>query len=147
MAKAFQFAFLLELATDKREEAARLISVAINRMQQVRERLAQVEQYREEYRLRLTDTASRGMRIHQWNDFQLFLAKLDLAVDQQQLELRRSEAQVEAAKQAWREREQEVKAYETLQDRHAERETLREAKREQGMSDEWASNIHRRGNN
>lgn len=145
MAKPFQFAFLLELAIDKREEAARLISVAINRMQQVRERCEQIEQYRAEYRQRLTDTASRGMRIHQWNDFQLFLAKLDVAVEQQAQELVRAEAQVEAAKQTWREREQDVKAYELLQARHEEREGQREARREQSMADEWASNMHRRG--
>ncbi|MGQ5523718.1 flagellar export protein FliJ [Chitinimonas sp. PSY-7] len=145
MSKPFQFAFLLELAIDKREEAARLISVALNRQQQMRERLAQIEQYREEYRLRLTETGSRGMRIHQWTDFQLFLAKLDTAVEQQIVELQRSDVQVETAKQAWREREKEVKAFETLHDRHTARETRRENKWEQGLSDESASNIYRRG--
>ncbi|PHV13092.1 flagellar export protein FliJ [Chitinimonas sp. BJB300] len=145
MAKPFQFAFLLALAIEKREEAARLISVALSRQQQMQERLNQVEQYREEYRLRLTDTATRGMRVHQWNDFQLFLAKLDTAVEQQVMELQRSDAQVEAAKQAWLEREKEVKAFETLHERHNAREGRREGKREQNLSDESASNIHRRG--
>ncbi|GLR14540.1 MULTISPECIES: flagellar export protein FliJ [Chitinimonas] len=144
MAKAFQFAFLLELAIDKREDAARAISAALQRLEQARARRAQIEQYREEYRTRLTDTASRGMRIHQWNDFQLFLAKLDTAVEQQLAEEARCEAQLEARKQAWQACEREVKAYETLQDRHQSRETQREAKQDQKLTDEWASILQRR---
>ena len=146
MSKPFQFAFLLELAIDKREEAARLISVALNRQQLMRERLVQIEQYREEYRVRLTETGSRGMHIHQWNDFQLFLAKLDTAVEQQIVELQRSDVQVENAMQHWREREKEVKAFETLLDRHNAREIRRENRWEQGASDESATNVYRRGN-
>lgn len=147
MAKAFQFAFLLQLAEDKREEAARAISVAVQRLEQSKQRLTQIEQYRLEYRARLTDTASRGMRIHQWNDFHLFLAKLDSAVDQQVLDRERCEAQVEASKQAWLVCEKEVKAYEMLRARHNERENLKEAKREQKLSDEWASISQRRRDN
>lgn len=144
MAKAFQFAFLLELAVDKREDAARAISAALGRLQQSRERLAQIEQYRAEYRQRLTDSASRGMRMHQWHDFQLFLAKLDGAVEAQANDVRRCEAVLEQTKQAWQECEKEVKAYETLEVRHHERQGRIEAKREQKQSDEWAANLHRR---
>ncbi|GAB3265019.1 flagellar export protein FliJ [Chitinimonas naiadis] len=144
MAKAFQFAFLLELAEDKREEAARAISAAIQRLEQSKLRLTQIEQYRQEYRSRLTDTASRGMRIHQWNDFQLFLTKLDAAVEQQAVDKLRCESQVEATKQAWLVCEKEVKAYEMLRSRHTERENVKEAKRDQKMSDEWASISQRR---
>ncbi|WP_179958231.1 flagellar export protein FliJ [Chitinimonas arctica] len=144
MAKAFQFDFLLKLAIDKREDAARAISAALHKLEQARERARQIDQYREEYRRRLGDTASRGMRMQQWNDFQLFLAKLDQAVEQQAHEQVRCETLLETRKQAWLECEREVKAYETLQDRHEAREGQREAKLEQKQTDEWAAILQRR---
>lgn len=144
MAKAFQFQFLLKMAEDKREDAARQISLAIQKMELARDRQQQIEQYREEYRQRLANTAAKGMKIYQWHDFQLFLGKLDTAVEQQTLEHRRSVAWLENCKQAWLRCEQEVKAYETLRDRHDQRENLRAAKADQRQTDEWASILHQR---
>jgi len=145
MAKPFQFEFLLHLAVDKREEAAQGIGVAANRLAQARDRQAQVEAYREEYRVRLTDTGMRGIRVFQWNDFQMFLGRLDTAVEQQVAEVTRCEQALEMAKAAWLDCEREVKAYETLRERHMDRESKREARFDQKLSDEWASNLqHKR---
>ena len=145
MAKPFQFEFLLHLAVDKREEAAQGIGLAANRLHQARDRQTQVEAYREEYRTRLTRTGMQGMRVYQWNDFQMFLGRLDTAVEQQMAEVVRCEQALEMAKAAWLEREREVKAYETLRERHLEREVKRENRIDQKLSDEWASNLqHKR---
>jgi flagellar FliJ protein len=145
MAKAFQFEFLLHRAIDKRELAAQGIGDATQRLQQAQARQQQIETFRAEYRVRLTDTASRGMRVHQWNDFQLFLAKLDAAVDQQIQEVLKHALLLEQAKQLWRECEKEVKAYEALRERHEARQAAVAVRTEQRQSDEWAANLARRG--
>ncbi|MBV8464901.1 MAG: flagellar export protein FliJ [Burkholderiales bacterium] len=143
MTKRFQFAFLLQRAVDQRNEAALAIGAAVERLRQARDRHGQIEQYRAEYRVRLETNGRQGMAIHQWTDYQLFLTKLNTAVDQQFHEIRRCENLLEQAKAVWMEREKEVKAFETLQERHEEREQKRESRIEQKMSDEWAANLHR----
>ncbi|WP_269532392.1 flagellar export protein FliJ [Chitinimonas sp. BJYL2] len=145
MAKPFQFSFLLDLAADKRDAAATALSEAVQRLMQSRDRLAQIEQYRAEYRLRFSNSAGQGMPAHQWQDFHAFLTKLDGAVEQQARDIQRCEGVVEQRRLAWLETEKEVKAYETLQTRHVQRENHREAKREQKLTDDWVSNAaHRR---
>lgn len=143
MVKRFQFAFLLQRAVDQRDEAALAIGAAVERLRLARERHVQIEQYRAEYRVRLETNGRQGMAIHQWTDYQQFLAKLNTAVEQQFHEIKRCENLLEHAKSVWVEREKEVKAFETLQERHEEREQKREARVEQKMSDEWAANLHR----
>jgi flagellar FliJ protein len=143
MAKVFQFEFLLKRAIDHRDEAALTIGAAVSRLQQSRDRHAQVTQYRAEYHAKLEVSGRQGMSIHQWNDFQLFLAKLNTAVEQQAYDVKHCESLLDAAKAAWMICEREVKAYEALRDRHDEREMIRESKQDQKMSDEWAANMYR----
>jgi flagellar FliJ protein len=144
VAKAFQFDFLLRRAQDKREQAALSIGEATQQLQRAQERHVQISQYREEYRDRLAEMSTRGMRVHQWNDFQLFLGKLDAAIDQHQLEVLRCHALLERAKGAWLECEREVKAYEALRKRHDARVALVEARLEQRLGDEWVATRQQR---
>ncbi|MFC4161693.1 flagellar export protein FliJ [Chitinimonas lacunae] len=139
MARRFQFDFLLKLAADRRETAARHMQEAAQRLAGARERQQQIDGFREEYRRRFTDSGQRGINMTQYRDFQLFLAKLDTAVEQQSEEVARCEARMEQARQAFLEQERSVKAFEALETRHQHQEVMREAKREQKLSDEWAS--------
>lgn len=139
MSRRFQFDFLLKLAADRRETAARQMQEAAQRLNGARDRQEQIEGFREEYRRRLTDTAQRGINMTQYRDFQLFLAKLDTAVEQQIQEVGRCESRMEQARQEFLEQERSVKAFEALETRHQQQEVVREAKREQKLSDEWAS--------
>ncbi|WP_374349768.1 flagellar export protein FliJ [Chitinimonas sp.] len=144
MARAFQFDFLLQRAIDRREAAALAIGNASLRVQAAREQLAQIEAYRDEYRLRLNTNAGRGMHMHQWNDFQLFLAKLAGAIEQQMAEVERQLAALESARQFWSECVKEVKAFEALQQRHDFREAQADNRLAQRQSDEWSANMVRR---
>lgn len=139
MAKPFQFTLLLQLAIDKREEAVITMRNARQRLSNAQRQLEEIETYRAEYRGRLADSGRQGIRMQQWNDFRLFLARLDGAVEQMHGEIHRCEQAVEATRLAWVACEKEVKAFETLQSRHHEREALRETKLEQRRSDEWVS--------
>lgn len=140
MAKPFQFTFLLELAIDKRDTAASAMRDARVRLEGAIHKQQEIENYRNEYRERHAESGRHGVSIHQWQDFRLFLGKLDMAVEQMQGEILRCEQGLEVARQAWLACEKDVKAFETLQVRHEQREMQRENKREQAGSDEWVSN-------
>jgi len=142
MAKPFQFTFLLELAIDKRDDAAGRMRDARQMLENARQKQTEIENYRNEYRARLANNAGQGMAIYQWNDYRQFIARLDLAVEQMNGEITRCELVVENTRLAWLVCEKEVKAFETLQLRHNEREAHRENKREQSRSDEWVSNAY-----
>ncbi len=139
MAQPFQFALLLQLARDKREEAVRQMQWAQQHLDQGLQQQQEIGRYREEYRARLATNSQQGILIQQWNDFQLFLARLDAAVEQMREEVLRRESGFLAAKQCWFECEKEVKAFETLAIRHQEQVLRREGRREQQLSDEWVN--------
>ncbi|KAF0814441.1 Flagellar FliJ protein [Andreprevotia sp. IGB-42] len=136
---AFRFAFLLDLARESREDAARDMQAAQAAWQSAQGKLEQVNVYRQEYRARLAQGAEGGMTMIQWRDFQLFLAKLDQAADNQSREVQRLHGEYERLKQVWFDCEKKVKAFEALEHRHLTAEQLKELKREQNLLDEFNS--------
>jgi flagellar FliJ protein len=133
----FRFAFLLELAIDAREDAARLMQASQAGWLGARGKLEQVDQYRVEYRARLLNNGQSGMGISQWRDFQLFLAKLDDVAKAQQQEIDRLLRIYEGHRDNWLECEKKVKAFEALKKRHLATEMQKELRNEQRMSDEF----------
>lgn len=144
MPKPFKFTFLLNLALERREESERAISQAMQGLARAKDRLSQIEQYRQEYRQRLNTSGEGGLSMHRFNDFRQFLSKLDQATEQQSADVARHEAMLDKCKADWMECSREVKAYETLAKRHQEREDKTANRLEQKQSDEWVSNMHRR---
>ncbi|WP_288842299.1 flagellar export protein FliJ [uncultured Deefgea sp.] len=139
----FRFAFLLQLAIDQREDAARLMQAAQAAWLLARNKLEQVDGFRHEYRARLANSAQTGMSIGQWRDYQLFLAKLDGAADQQIFEVERLALEYERHKNDWQSCERKVKAFEALRDRHNQAELRKEGQQEQKLLDEFNSRLGR----
>jgi flagellar FliJ protein len=139
MTQAFRFAFLLERAREQREAAAAEMGEARARRDAGRDKLGQLEAFRNEYRQRLTHSGMQGIAAHQWQDFRLFITRIDQAVAQQQIEVARLEARFQQALIAWQHCEREVKAFEALQTRHEAEVRQREAKAEQRINDEAAA--------
>jgi flagellar protein FliJ len=133
----FRFAFLLELAIDAREDAARLMQASQALWLSAQGKLDQIDQYRVEYRARLLNNGQGGMGISQWRDFQLFLAKLDDVALSQQQEINRLLAVYESQRDAWLECEKKVKAFEALKKRHLNAEMQKELRNEQRINDEF----------
>ncbi|UXY14588.1 flagellar export protein FliJ [Chitiniphilus purpureus] len=140
----FRFHFLLQLAQDEREEAARAMQAAQAAVQSAKHKLEQVETFRDEYRGRLMASGQGGMTVVQWRDYQQFLAKLDAAASAQQAEIVRLEALYLQHKEVWLACEKKVKAFEALKVRHEQDELRRESKREQKLIDEFNSRPRQR---
>lgn len=135
----FRFDFLLQLALDEREDATKKLQSAQADWLNARTKLEQIESYRREYRNRLAANGHGGMTVAQWRDFQLFLAKLDSAADQQAQQVTNSEAHYQQALLAWQECERKVKGFESLKDRHQQLELRKDGAREQKLLDEFNS--------
>ncbi|MDW5416487.1 MULTISPECIES: flagellar export protein FliJ [unclassified Iodobacter] len=133
----FRFAFLLELAMDAREDAARRMQASQALWLSAQGKLDQIDQYRVEYRAKLLNNGQGGMGISQWRDFQLFLAKLDDVALSQQQDINRLLAIYESQRDAWLECEKKVKAFEALKKRHLSVEMQKELRNEQRINDEF----------
>lgn len=142
MAK-FQFTQLLELARQDEEKAARAMQDAQKRLAQSQQQLSTLGQYRQDYLDRLSHTQSQGISIAQLKDYQLFMGKLDTAMQQQEKEVQRCDQLVAATRQQWMDKRSRVQAFEALEVRHHATELKKELKQEQKLSDEFASRASR----
>ena len=137
----FPFSRLLDMAKDDEEKAARAMQEARQRLSQSEQQLSMLQQYRQDYQDRLQNNQQQGMSVNQWRDYQLFMSKLDVAIEQQQNDITRCQQLVAASQQAWMQKRQKVQAFDTLQVRHQQAELKKESKQEQKLIDEFAGRV------
>lgn len=139
MARAFSLQILLDHSTHRLEAAERLLRMLGRKEEAARRRLEDIRGYKREYLQRLAGAGERGMDIHLLRDFHAFLLKVDQAISHQEEEVERAHAHWQAAHEKWLEQRRQVKAYETLAERHRREVNRKEEKREQRVTDEAAS--------
>lgn len=139
MAKPFSLQPLLEIMQERTDEATRKLGQLIAAEQDARSRLQLLEQYREEYNQRFRESQQGGLTPLAWRNFQEFMARIDLAISQQQNIVANSARNTQQGQAAWQEQNQRLKAIDTLADRHQNAERWREGKKEQKQMDEFAA--------
>lgn len=143
MAK-FPLQTLLEVTQKRYDDAERRFQQANALVDTERQKLQVIENYRQEYQQKLLAAQQSGLGVTQWKDFQVFIAKLDAAIEQQQQAVDRAIQFVHSARQQWEEQRKKLKGFETLSERHDKTEQLKESRREQKQSDEFASKLIKR---
>jgi len=138
----FRLKPLLEHARHRLDAAERLLRMLRRRMDAASLRLQELVQYRQDYRQRYTGSGASGMDIHLLRDYQLFMLKLETAIQQQEGEVARCEAGWQAGHEKWLDQHKKVRAYEILEVRHRASENRRLDKSEQRQSDEANSQRH-----
>ena len=142
--KRFHLQPLIDLATDKSQAAAQELARFKQIWQDAENKLAQLKIFLDEYNQRLQQQSQVGFSISQLRDFQAFILKLELAIRAQAEEVERCRQRWLIAQEEWQAREREVKAYETLRQRHDDAERRTEERLDQRLQDEFARNLHRR---
>lgn len=90
-------------------------------------RLEQLVQFKADYERTLTAKGSEGMDARQFQDYRLFLSRLNEAIAQQTLEIQGSEASLSAVRDDWVSKSQRNQALDQLvEDRHRQRVRARE---------------------
>ncbi len=130
---------LRELAQTAAEQAAIQLAQVRQSHQQMEQQLNMLIGYQDEYRVRLNQTLNvGGMSSASWQNYQQFLKTLELTIEQHKQQLRHWQAQLDLATEHWREKQQRLNAFETLEQR-AEDSRKRQLDRiEQKQMDEYA---------
>lgn len=144
MAKPFHLQPLIDLAEDKSQAAAQELARLKQAWQDAETKLVQLKAFLDEYNQRRHQQAQVGFSISQLRDFQAFILKLELAIRAQAEEVERCRQRWVKGQEEWQAREREVKAYQTLRQRHEEAERRSEERMDQRLQDEFARNLHRR---
>jgi flagellar FliJ protein len=139
MTQPFSLQPLLELMQTRTDEATRQLGQLIAAEQNQRSRLQMLEQYREEYAQRLREATLQGVTRMILRNYQDFLARIDEAVDQQKAAVENSERSTQAGKEHWQAQNKQLKAIDTLSQRHDARERYRENKQDQKLQDEFST--------
>jgi len=139
MDKTFRLQSLLDLSNMRLDEATRLLGKLIAGEQEASQRLVLLTQYRDEYQTRFIAAAGNGLGPDAWRNYQLFLGRLDQAIDQARAMVEASRQRTAAGQQHWRDQRGKVKAFDTLAQRHQVRVAYAEARSEQKQSDEHAA--------
>ncbi len=139
MPQTFSLQPLLDLMQTRTDEATRTLGKLIAAEQSQRSRLQMLEQYREEYAQRLRDAVAQGITRLVMLNYQDFLARIDEAIEQQRLAVQDSERNTKAGQVHWQSQNKQLKAIDTLSQRHDARERYRENKIEQKLQDEFST--------
>ena len=99
-------------------------------------------QYREDYRNRFRSSMNEDVHSAGWKNFQQFLEKLDQAIDQQRSAVLACQQAVHKGQRDWQSRQKQVKAYDTLEQRHDAVQMQRLKKLDQRLMDDFAARGH-----
>lgn len=136
MNKPFRLQSLLDLSNLRLDEATRVLGKLIAGEQEASQQLALLLQYRDEYRLRFLEAAGEGLAPDAWRNYQHFLGRLDVAIEQARSMVNASKQRTAAGQKNWLDQRGKVKAFDTLALRHQARVEYAEARHAQKQSDE-----------
>lgn len=144
MPKTFPLKPLLDLSVTRLDEATRRLGELIASENEGCRKLELLQNYRNEYQTRFEDAAREGIGPEAWRNFVAFIARIDEAIDSQAHQVDRCKNLTTEGKQVWMNERNRVKAFDTLQTRHAQREAHAYSKQEQRQLDEHTANRHQR---
>lgn len=139
MARTFSLQPLLDLMQSRTDEATRKLGQLLAAEQNQRSRLQMLEQYREEYAKRMSEAVRNGLTPAALLNFQNFIFRIDEAIVQQRVVVANSEKSTRQGQQHWQEQNKQLKAIDTLSQRHELRERYRENRSDQKLQDEFAA--------
>jgi flagellar protein FliJ len=137
-----QITHLIEMATADRDGTAKHLGVCVRQMDESMQRLELLQRYRTDYAARFE---GRSFSIEALGNLNRFVAKLDVAIGEQQKDVEIRQRVAAHAQGALIEAEKRVQSYKTLAQRRLAAHNKREAKREQKQMDDFAARIAQSG--
>jgi len=130
---------LIDLANKETDEAAKLLGAALSAGEEADQKLDLLMQYRDDYAARCQSNLTTGISTTQFNNFQVFMQKLDHAITGQQKVVSDAKQRVAQARAAWQACEQKKMSFVTLADRANQESARRELWLDQKQNDEHAA--------
>jgi len=139
MATASALNTLIELAQKETDDAAKRLGEALRSIEEAEQKLDLLLQYRNDYALRCQSNLSNGISATHFNNFQMFMHKLDRAIAGQQAVVSDARFCSEQTRSNWQSCEQKKMSFVTLENRAKKENTRRELQRDQKQNDEHAA--------
>jgi len=130
---------LAEFEKEKEQREARFYQQAQLNVNQQKQKLSSLEQYRVDYIKGIQQTGQSGVTATYYQQHLSFVGKLDKACEQQMHIIRQAKVAADQRKQMWLKQQQKVKAVTLLLDKKRIAKEQKEAKAEQAMMDEFAT--------
>ncbi len=134
---------LVLLAERETDHAAELLGKAIAQRTDAQQRLAMLQQLREEYSARLQRHQHDGLSFAAYRNFQMFMEKIDRAIEGQQAIEAGACRRADDAQQHWQSTKREGRTWEVLVERAGRSQAQRDAKQERKLMDEFAARAGR----
>lgn len=129
---------LCGLAQKDLDKAAIQLGDVRRAQKQADEQLVMLLNYQDDYRKTLNDTMASGIASTRWHNYHQFIETLERAIDQHRQQLNHWNGRLDTALRLWREKQQRLHAYETLQARAVANDLLVENRLDQKRMDEFA---------
>ncbi len=139
MASLSALTTLVELAPRDAEDAAKKLGACVRQREEATQKLALLTQYRDDYAARGQADMASGIGAAQFNNFRVFMGKLDQAITGQRQVVDDFARRADQARVVWMACEQKKLSYSTLGERAAHQLLQRENKRDQKTNDEFAA--------
>lgn len=139
MANADPLLLVLKLANDAEEQAALLLKSAQLECQKRLNQLSALNNYRLEYMKQMQSQQGQAISASHYHQFHRFIRQIDDAITQQNRVVADGETQKGYRQQHWLEKQKKRKAVELLLASKEKKRQVVEQKREQKMTDEFAS--------
>ena len=136
MAKSKRIEPIANLARNSERQAAKALGDALQHLNAQLAQLDQLRDYKVDYLQRLSASGSMGMNGKKLNEYHEFIAKLSLAIEQQEQVVKQARQLLEEKKHFWFARRGRSRALDTVLDRYLQNEQQQLDKREQRELDD-----------
>lgn len=131
MKKSQRISPIKNLAENNESKAASQLGQSNQTLLQHQNRLTELLDYRQEYLQRFNDSGKAGMSGSQLQQYQQFIAKLDVAIAQQKQHIAQLNQQCEQARQHWQQKHNRTQALDKTMQRYQHQEKHQQARKEQ----------------
>jgi flagellar FliJ protein len=136
MSKKLPLDTLIELASERTDQAARRLADLLKAQLSASGKLALLHQYRDEYLAQLHQRMQAGLPASELRNFQQFVVTLDGAIEQQRALAQQAEARLAQGRSDWQDNKRRLGAFDTLAGRMRSQQALAAGKQEQREGDE-----------
>lgn len=134
-----QLEMVAKLEQEKEDKLAREFQQAQHHLEQNKQKMTGIENYRMEYLRQMQTKGQSGVTIDSYGHFQSFVTKLEEAMRQQSTVVSTAFQVVAQRKNLWLEQQRKRKAVEMLIDKHWDKVRVKADKIEQALLDEVAT--------
>ncbi len=124
------------VAKSREQTAARELGDSRRRSQEQEQRLDELRRYHREYLKRFHDAAKTGMSATQLQEYRAFLAKLEMAIQEQEKVVKLGHTECSERKEEWQQKHVRTQVLDKVVERHRKEERKAVDTREQKESDD-----------